>query len=82
MTNKLMYCAMDIPNDDKQNYPFCKSQFVVEIFGHSTKWTYESNLIKFPRLLSIRIEKRHYKDFGDWRNEQPPLLCKTKQRYL
>ena len=31
MDDKLMYT----PNDDSQNYPFCKLQFVVEMFGHS-----------------------------------------------
>ena len=25
------------PNDDTQNYPFCRLQLVVETFGHSTK---------------------------------------------
>ena len=29
---KLMY----IPNDDKQNYPFCRLQLVVETFVHLT----------------------------------------------
>ena len=33
MAEKLMY----IPNDDTQNYPFYKLQFVVKTFGHSTK---------------------------------------------
>ena len=32
ITDKLMY----IPNDDTQNYPFCKLQLVVETFGHLT----------------------------------------------
>ena len=32
MGDKLMY----IPNDDTQNYPFCRLQLVVEMYGHST----------------------------------------------
>ena len=32
MADKLM----DIPNDDTQNYPYCRLKSVVE---HSTKWT-------------------------------------------
>ena len=32
MADKLMY----IPNNDKQNYPFCRLQILVEMFGHST----------------------------------------------
>ena len=32
MADKLMY----IPNDDTQNYPFCRLKFVVEMFQHST----------------------------------------------
>ena len=30
MADKVMY----IPNDDTQNYPFCRSQLVVESFEH------------------------------------------------
>ena len=32
MADKLMY----IPDDDTQNYPFCRLQLVIETFGHST----------------------------------------------
>ena len=32
MTDKLMY----IPNDNTQNYLFCRLQLVVETFGHAT----------------------------------------------
>ena len=32
MTDKLMH----IPNDDTQNYPFCRLKSVVETFEHST----------------------------------------------
>ena len=30
---------MYIPNDDTQNYPFFRLQFVVEMFGHLTYWS-------------------------------------------
>ena len=33
MVDKLMY----IPNDDKQNYPFCGFHLMVETFGHLPK---------------------------------------------
>ena len=32
IADKLMY----IPNNDKQNYPFCRLQLVVETIGHLT----------------------------------------------
>ena len=32
IADKFMY----IPNDDTQNYPFCRLQIVVETFEHST----------------------------------------------
>ncbi len=32
MADKLMY----IPNDDTQDYPFCRLQSAMEAFGHST----------------------------------------------
>ena len=38
MADKFMY----IPNDETQNYPFCRLQLVVKTFGHSTKWTNQS----------------------------------------
>ncbi len=33
MADKMMY----IPNDDKQNYSFCRLQLVVETFEHPTQ---------------------------------------------
>ena len=32
MADKLVY----IPNDDTQNFPFCRLKLVVEMFEHST----------------------------------------------
>ena len=45
MVNKLML----IPNDDTQNYPFCRIQFVVEMFEHSTQWTNQSKFNNSPQ---------------------------------
>ena len=39
---------MYIPNDDAQNYPFCRLKLVVETFGHLTKWTNQSKANKSP----------------------------------
>ena len=46
---------MYIPNDDKQNYPFCRLELVVET---------NQNLLKSPKLVSQRIRKRYYKILG------------------
>ncbi len=53
-----------IPNDDTQNYPFCRLQYVVETFGHSTKWTNQSNSMKVPKVVEPTNKKRYYKFFG------------------
>ena len=42
MADKLMY----IPDNDTQNYFFCKLQLVVETFEHSTWWTNQLKLNK------------------------------------
>ncbi len=34
------------PNNDKQNYPFCTLQLMIEMFGHITKWTNQSKFNK------------------------------------
>ena len=43
MADKLMY----IPNDNKQNYPFCRLQLVVETFGHPGI----QNSFKVPKVV-------------------------------
>ena len=43
------WCTMYIPNDDTQNYPFCRLHLVVETLGHSTKLTNQSNFNKNPQ---------------------------------
>ena len=56
MDDKFMY----IPNDDTQNYLFCRLKLVVETFKHSTVWAIQSN----PKFLSQRIRKRYHKSLG------------------
>ena len=60
MADKLMY----IPNDVTQNYPFCRLQLVIDMFGHLTINEIKILIkiqLKSPRLLSQRIRKRYYK---------------------
>ena len=45
MADKWMY----IPSHDKQNYPFCRLQFVDETFGHSAYWTNQSKFNLIPQ---------------------------------
>ena len=53
MADKLMY----IPNDDTQNYPFCKLKLVVKICEHSTEWINQSKLHEVPKVVKPSIEK-------------------------
>ena len=46
-----------IPNDDKQNYPHCTSQLVVEIFGHPTWWTNQTKFKKVTKDVNPMIKK-------------------------
>ncbi len=55
MDEKFMY----IPNDDKQNYSFCRLQLLIETFGHSIKIQCKS-----LKLLSQKINKLYYKNLG------------------
>ena len=48
MADKLIY----IPNDDAQNYPVCRLQSMVEMFGHSTLWTNHSNSPKVVKPIN------------------------------
>ena len=40
---------MYIPNDDTNNYHFCRLRLVVETFGHSTSWTNKSKFNTCPQ---------------------------------
>ena len=53
MVNKLMY----IPNNDTQNYHFCRLRLVVETFQHSTKRTNQSKLINRPKVVKTTNKK-------------------------
>ena len=45
MADTLMY----VPNDDTQNFLFCRLQLGIETFGHSTLCTYQSKFNKSPK---------------------------------
>ena len=56
---------MNIPNDDTQNYSFCRLQLMVKTFGQSTKWTNQSKFNKSPKdCLNQQIRKSYYKTLG------------------
>ena len=51
------------PNDDTQNYLFCRLQLMVETFGHLMN---QPNIFhqQSPKLLGQHIRKRYYKTLG------------------
>ena len=51
MDDKLLY----IPNDETQNYTFCRLKLVVEMFEHSTLLCRED--------LHIKMSKKYYKTY-------------------
>ena len=53
MADKLMY----IPKDETQNYPFCRSQLVVQTFGSLSWKPTNRNLIKVPKVVKQQIKK-------------------------
>ena len=61
VADKLMY----FPNDDIQNYTFCRLQIVIKMFGHSTEWTNKSNSIKSPKVVNPTSKKTLLWNFGD-----------------
>ena len=58
---------MYIPNDDIQNYNFCRFQLLVEMFGHLTK---SSNQSKFNQVPKV-VKPTNKKTFGNYCNKQP-----------
>ena len=60
MADKLMY----IPNDNTQNYHFCRIKLMVAKFDHSTKLTNQKNSLKSPKMLSLPIRNRYYETLG------------------
>ena len=53
MADKLMY----IPNNDTQNYPFCRLQLVVKTFGNTIKEPTNKNSKKVPKVIKPTNEK-------------------------
>ena len=53
MAVKLMY----IPNDDIQNYRFCRLRIVGEIFGHQPNEPTNQNSIKGPKVVKPTEKK-------------------------
>ena len=49
MADKWMY----IPNDDSQNYPFCRLQLVVESFYTQLGKPTNQNLLKVPKVNKV-----------------------------
>ena len=47
MYDKLIY----ITNDEKQNYPICRSRLLVEKFGHSGLEPTNQDSIKVPKVF-------------------------------
>ena len=79
IADKLIY----IPNDDTQNYPFCRLKFVVETFEHSIKITNQSNFTKVPKVFKPTNKKTLLYDFEDLYNKQltvPLSLCENSMQ--
>ena len=57
---------MYIPNENTQNYPFCRLQLVVETFGNSTKCEpTNQNTLKVPKVFKPMNKMAFLKNFGD-----------------
>ena len=61
MVDKVMF----IPNDDLLNYPFCRLQLVVKMYGLIR------NLMKVFKVLKPTIRKRFYKALGTSAKNSP-----------
>ncbi len=53
------------PNDDAQNYAFCRLQLVVKTFGHLTYEPTNHILIKLPKVVKPTNKKMLIYIFGD-----------------
>ena len=53
MADKLMY----IPNDDTQNYHFCRLQSVIKTFGSQLNESTNQNSIKVPKVDKLMNKK-------------------------
>ena len=70
MADKLMY----IPNDDTQNYHFCRLQLVVETFITQLNFPSNQNSEKASIVLSQPIGKRYYKTLGTCEMCPPSMI--------
>ena len=53
MSDKLM----KIPNDDTQNYPFCRLKLVIKSFEHATIWTSQLKFTNVPKVGKLTNKK-------------------------
>ena len=56
---------MHNPNDDTQNYTCRRLKLVVETFKHSTQWSTNQHILKFPKLLIPTNRIMLLQNFGD-----------------
>ena len=66
MADKLM----NIPNDDTQNYPYCRFKLVVEMFENEPT---KQSSIKVPNFVKPKNKNMSLKDFRDYCNKQPSV---------
>ncbi len=48
---------MKIPNDNSQNYPFCRLKLVVKSFKHATIWTSQLKFTYDPKVGKLTNKK-------------------------
>ena len=53
VADKLLYIPID-----RQNYPFCRLQKVVETFKQQNKWTNQSNSKQVPNVVKPMNKKK------------------------
>ena len=76
MADELMY----IPNNDTQNYPYCRLQLVVRTLNLINQQI--KIQLKSPKLLSQLIRKRYYKTLGTSVINSPmPSLLWTRLKF-
>ena len=74
MAEKLLH----IPNDETQNYTFCRSKLVVETFETLLNELTNQNSLKSPKLLGQRTRKR-YCPLSLWNNDRGPVAIISPQ---
>ena len=61
MANKLK----NIPNDDTQNYPFCRLQLVVKTFEQLNLIIHQIKTLKVPKFNNPMYKYTLLQNFGD-----------------